>query len=157
MSDTTLKPSKDIEGLVNYLLPIAQKSLAQYGEFYPYAGCLTPDGEILQLGAQLKDVERPKSQPLIDLLYKHIRSEVEAQHCKASAIIFDVSITPSGATEKSDAIQVCLDHRDGYSAEVFFPYQLKDGQLIQGKPFSQEGAYPFFPKATPSAPAEESE
>ncbi len=147
MSEAVQKTTKEVEGLVNVLLPIAQKSLATYGEFYPYAGCLTPEGEILQFGAQLKDVERPKSQPLIELLRKHIQAEVDAQRCKASAIIFDVSIVPPGATEKSDAIQVCLDHQDGYSVEVFFPYQINDGAVVHGKPFSQEGSYLFFKKA----------
>jgi hypothetical protein len=46
---------------------------------------------------------------------------------------------------KSDAIQVCLEHSDGYSAEVFFPYAVADdGHLVYGPIFAQEGKRDLF-------------
>src|SRR5258707_213831 len=56
------------EALINELLPLARKMLREYGEFYPYAGYIRPDGKIVELGADDPDADRPKSKDFIFLL-----------------------------------------------------------------------------------------
>jgi hypothetical protein len=67
-----------------------------------------------------------------------------ANQCKAVAIVFDVAIELHEPDRKSNAIQVCLEHADGYSAEVFFPYQVVNHELLYGKTFAQEGKHDIF-------------
>jgi hypothetical protein len=63
---------------------------------------------------------------------------------KATAVIFDVRIKPSDSEEKTDAIQVCLDHVDGYSVEVLFPYKIANGEVLFGRTFAQKGEGKIF-------------
>jgi hypothetical protein len=59
---------------------------------------------------------------------------------KAVGIAFNVVVPLPGTGEKSDAIQICLDHLSGYSAEVFSPYKLMPGGNIEyGRVFAQKG------------------
>jgi hypothetical protein len=139
-----MNAKQESEKLMNALLPLAEKMLKQYGEFYPYGGYMKLDGTIVDLGAEDPDTDRPKSKDLIYLLRSSLRETVSTNQCKAVAIVFDVAVVPPKSDRKSDAIQVCLDHADGYSAEVFFPYQIIGSEIVYGETFAQEGKHDFF-------------
>ena len=64
---------------------------------------------------------------------------------KATGIVYDVKTIPPGATEKTDAIAVRLDHQAGYSVVVMIPYRLVDGQLVKGAVFAVKGDASIFP------------
>ena len=57
---------------------------------------------------------------------------------QAAALVFDVSITLTSG-QRSEAIQLCIEHEDDYSVEVFIPYQLTDNGVLYGEIFAQEG------------------
>jgi len=42
------------------------------------------------------------------------------------------------------AIQVCVDHADGYSVEVFFPYRILNHEIVYEKTFAREGKHEIF-------------
>jgi len=130
--------------LMNAVLPLAENILRQYGEFYPYGGYMKPDGTIVDLGADDPDTDRPKSKDLIYVLWSSFREMASMNKCKATAIVFDVAVNIPNSNLKEDAIQVCVDHVDGYSAEVFFPYQIVDGKIVYGESFAQEGKHGIF-------------
>ena len=121
------------------LLPVAERRLEEHGDFYPYGGYVDTEGKIVHVGAQIEDADRPLSQPLIDLLRENVRALAGEKKSTATAVIFNVRILLPGTGEKSDAIQVCLDHEVGDSAEVFFPYRLEEGQVSYGQAFAQRG------------------
>ena len=37
-----------------------------------------------------------------------------------------------------------MEHREGYSAEVFFPYQIVDGSVLYGETIAQHGKLDIF-------------
>jgi hypothetical protein len=39
---------------------------------------------------------------------------------------------------------VSLEHVDGYSVEVFLPYQLLAGEIVYGETLSREGKHEVF-------------
>jgi len=89
--------------------------------------------------------EHPKSRYLLYVLRDSFSTMAKAGQCKASAIVFNSVINVPGVDTRSDAFQVCLEHRDGYSAEVFFPYELRDnGRIVFGPTFAQEGRREIF-------------
>lgn len=138
---------KDCEKLMNDLLPLAERMLREHGEFYPYGGYMKPNDEIVQVGAKDEDTEYPKSRDLIYLLRDSFSAMAEEGKCKATAMVFDVRVDLPGGHKKSDAIQVCLEHIENYSAEVFFPYEIgEDGRVIYGTTFAQEGKHEIFEK-----------
>ena len=138
----------DCEKLMNAMIPIAERMLSEYGEFYPYGGYMKPDGEIVHVGAKDEDDDHPKSKDLIYLLRRSFVDLAATGSCKATAIVFDVRIAPPGSKEKGDAVQLSLEHADGYAAEVFLPYQIGDGGSVDyGAMFAQEGARDIFGNA----------
>jgi hypothetical protein len=140
-----MNPKRESEELMNAVLPLAEKMLSQHGEFYPYGGYMRPDGEIVHVGAKDEEIHYSKSDDLVYVLRDSFSRMARAGDCKATAIVFDVRVSLPGTQEKSDAIQVCLDHADSYSAEVFFPYEIgEDGQVIYGATFAQEGRHEIF-------------
>jgi hypothetical protein len=78
---------------------------------------------------------------------KDVKAVSNTKQLKATALVFDVSVDVPETAKKSDAIQVCVEHVDGYSAEIFFPYEIQDGRLNYGVTFAQEGKREIFGKS----------
>lgn len=135
---------QDSEKLLNAVLPLAEKMLRRYGEFYPYGGYMKLDGTVVDIGAEDPDTDHPKSRDLIYVLRSSFREMAAAGQCKAVAIVSDVVVSLPDSNRRSDAIQVCVDHKDGYSAEVFFPYRVLDSEIIYDPTFAQEGNHDIF-------------
>jgi hypothetical protein len=58
---------------------------------------------------------------------------------------------PPNGKDKSDAVQIRLEHADGYSAEVFLPYQIDEvGGVTFGAMFAQEGKHDIFRQSNSS-------
>lgn len=113
--------------------------LKEHGEFYPYGGHMTSDGKITHVGGKADENDHPASQPIIDLLEGSFRRLARTAELKATSIIFDVRVQPPGSIEKTDAIVVCLDHREGYSVKVVLPYRIAGGELLFGQNVAQRG------------------
>ena len=137
-------PKDECEELMDALLPIAEKMLSKHGEFHPYGGSITKDGEV-QPASVYDGRERPPSNDLINMLASVFQEEAEKGSVRATAIVYDALVTPPGATEKTDAIIVCLDHQDGYSAQVCLPYTISEtGELTCGEIFAVAGKNAIF-------------
>jgi hypothetical protein len=139
-----MNPKEESEKLMNAILPLAEKMLRRYGEFYPYGGYMKPDGTIVDVGADDPDTDRPKSKDVIYVLRSSFQEMAHTNQCKAVAVVFDVAVSLPESTRKSDAIQVCVEHVDGYSVEVFFPYQIIDNEIVYGETFAQQGKHEIF-------------
>jgi len=139
-----MNAKQESEELMNAVLPLAEKMLRQHGEFYPYGGYMKSDGTIVDVGAGDPDTEHPKSQDLIYVLRCSFRKMANANQCRAVAIVFNVAVSLPGSNRKSDAIQVCVEHADGYSAEVFFPYQMMGNEIVYEETFAQAGEHDIF-------------
>ena len=137
-------PKEECEKLMDVLLPFALQMLERYGEFYPFGGMITRDGKIVQIGAMDDDMDHPKSQPLIDTMVSTFREKAKNGDCRATGIVVDVKVVPPDRAEKVDAIQLRMDHHDGYSVEVFFPYERR-GKNIEVQPaFASKGSSLIF-------------
>lgn len=139
-----MKPKQESERLMNAVLPLAEKMLRLYGEFYPYGGYMKLDGTIVDIGVQDPDTDRPKSKDLLYILRSSFREMAETNQCKAVAIVFAVSVKLPRSNRESDAIEVCVEHAEGYSAEVFFPYQIKNKEIVYDETFAQAGKREIF-------------
>lgn len=123
---------------MNDLLPFAKKMLTDYGEFFPFGGYTKPTGDIVHVGAKSGDRETPKSADLATVLEQSLLERAQGGECKATAILFNVTI------RRGDAIQVNVDHKAGYSAQVFIPYAFDGNAVVYGEVFAQEGDHRIF-------------
>jgi hypothetical protein len=139
-----MNAKQEAERLMNAVIPLAEKMLRQHGEFYPYGGYMKPDGTIVDVGADDPDTDRPKSKDLLHVLRSSFREMASTYQCKAVAVVFDVAVNLPNSDRKRDAIQVCVDHADGYSVEVFFPYQIVNNEIVYEETYVQEGKHEIF-------------
>lgn len=135
---------EESEKLMNAIVPLADRMLRQHGEFYPFGGYMKPDGTIVEVGAADGETDHPKSMDLIYLLRSSFQELARTNQCKVVAVVFDVAVPVPKSTRKSDAIQVCIEHEDGYSVEVFFPYEIIDHQVVYGETFAQQDNHRSF-------------
>ncbi len=134
----------DLEEVMNTLIPFAQQMLAKAGEFFPFGASMRPDGTLAQNGTYTGS-EHPPSQELIDLLVAGFQRDAAAGSLRAAGICFDVRIVPPGATEKSDAICVQLEHADGEAIEIYVPYSKGwFGKIKYAELFASKGTPMFF-------------
>lgn len=136
-------PKEEVEEVMNSGLSFGTEMLEKHGEFFPYGGAMTASGEVISVGGYTGE-EQPPSQEVIELLRNGYRKAAESGEYKATALFYDVRVVPPESTTKSDAIAVELDHEQGYSVVVFFPYQLNSGKVIFGQVFAQQGANEIF-------------
>ena len=136
-------PKDELEELMNSAIPFAQKMLKEHGEFFPYGEAIDSHGKIVAVGAH-DGREQPPSTELIRLLTDGLRAGAKSGEYKATAIVYDVRIIPPGSNEKSDAIAINLDHRDGLSIITFLPYKISGKDVIYGEMFAQKGEAKIF-------------
>jgi len=119
--------------------------LEEHHTFYPFGAAMKPSGEIEGAMGSTGE-EKPDVNQLASLLELGFRQGASAGKYKATALAVDMVLIPPGKSAKQDGIAVRLDHRDGYSVIVGFPYSFSDkGELMMEPPFAVEGAHEIFP------------
>ena len=98
---------------------------------------MKPDGTIADMGAVHDDSGHPKPEDLLPILRRSLQEMARTNECKAVAVVFNVIVTLPQSNLKSDAIQASIEHENGYSVEVFFPYQVVGDEIAYGKTFAQ--------------------
>ncbi len=128
----SMTAKQQVEQLMNEGVPFAKKMLSDYGEFYPFGLVLLADGTIQHVGAKGQS-EHPPSQELIDLLIDSFRKGAKEGRYKAVAVVLDVKVKSPTGGGNIDAVQVGLEHRDSYCADVYFPYTINKGTVTFGE------------------------
>jgi hypothetical protein len=139
-----MNPQQESQALMDAIRPLADEMLRRCGEFYPYGGYMKQDGSIVEVGVADPDTDHPQSKDLLYVLRTSLKDLARRNQCKAVAVVFDVTVTLPHSDRQSDAIQVCVEHSDHYSVEVFFPYHFSENELIYGETFVQQGENEIF-------------
>jgi hypothetical protein len=139
------EPKEEIEELLNYLLPFAERQLNEAGEFYPYAAMVSADGELRSVTAATG--EEPEVADLLVALHAELRSHAADGSIRASGIAADVTLTDPDSGETTDAVQIELDHADGDPVDVYVPYETATDGVKFGDPVSAGGREPVFSAA----------
>lgn len=138
-------PKQECEELMNSLVPVAKLLLKeQGGEFLPFGGYMEPDGQIIHVGVEDPETDYPGSAKLMATLQTTFREQARNQECKAVAIVCDVRLKPPKTAAEDEAIQVSLEHVDGYSVTVYFPYAIVAGEVRFGETFATTGDQAIF-------------
>jgi hypothetical protein len=114
-------PKDEAEAVMNAGMPFAQKMLTEHGEFYPFGFAMNTDGTVVAVAGTSPN-EHPPSQQVIDNLAAAFRAGASKGQYKVTAVFFDVRVQQPGNSDKTDAVQVGVEHVSGYCADVFFPY-----------------------------------
>lgn len=134
-----MSSKRESEQLMNELLPFAWRMLREFGEFHPFGGVIRSDGSLAHYGAATGEELGPGAEAA-DLLMRRFHTEAVQGRIRAAAIALNVTVElPTGGV-RSDAVEIRIDHIDGYSADVFFPYRRSPGgELERGSTFAVRG------------------
>lgn len=113
----------DVTLLMNDGLEFAEKMLSEYGEFHPFARTMDRLGGVTDVGA-FDGREFPPGSEALAFLEGGLKMKVEKDNDLAVAVFSNVTLTDRETGSRMDAVQVGLEHREGYSVNVLFPYEL---------------------------------
>lgn len=131
----------DFEKLLGVVIPIAQRMLKDLGAFIPFGAFILRDGE-LQLAGGEGNPSHLETQEIVEMYLGAYRDAAADGKFTCTALCVDVRVHIPGKLEKTDAIQIMLEHSGGEALDAFMPYE---------KHAQSDIAYaPLF--ATPSDP-----
>lgn len=109
------------ETLIKIIKQQAEVFLLDAREFLPFGTYINGKNEMVPLGAYIEDVnDRPKSQSLIDMLERGIRTRMNDGECIIGALVFDVLISEN--QQKFDAIMIRIFENDNFVEKPFKYY-----------------------------------
>lgn len=131
----------DFEKLLNAVIPIAQRMLKDLGGFIPFGAFVTADGEV-QLAGGEGDPSHLETQEIVEMYLDAYQAVAANGNFNSTALCVDVRIHVPGKMDKTDAIQIMLEHSGGEALNAFMPYEKhEEAEIIYA---------PLF--ATPSDP-----
>lgn len=134
---------REAEELVSAVLPRAEGMLLAHGDFFPFGGAVTLDGEITQLAVD--EEHRDSSiEDVIEELKGKLRSGAETNTFRATALVFPIQAQLPGADDETEAVAIALDHQANYSVVLIIPYVLSDGAVEFGEAVAQQGEDDMF-------------
>jgi hypothetical protein len=136
------EPREEIEQLLNYLLPFAERMLSSHREFYPYAATMDAGGDVQAVSAAAG--EQPDVGELLLALHSELREQAAQGAIRASGIAADVTLTDPDSGEETDAVQLELDHADTEAVDVYVPYETGTEGIEFGELVAAPGQAPIF-------------
>jgi hypothetical protein len=140
------EPTDEIQEILSFLLPYAERMLNEHGEFYPYAAALGSDGELNAVATGVDDDSPDVAEALL-ALHVGLRERAAEGAIRASGIAADVTLTDPDSGETTDAVQVELDHADADAVDIFVPYETEGEGIKFGELVAAEGREPVFAHA----------
>ncbi|HVN68785.1 MAG TPA: hypothetical protein VMU38_03900 [Candidatus Binatia bacterium] len=128
---------------MNALLPFALQMLERHAEFYPYGGALGQGGEFVPVSAD-EPGDHQLSEDLIASVKRALAAGARIHNYKAVGVVYDAKTALPATGEQSDAIVALLEHQNGYSIDVFFPYVLEGQSVVLGPPLARQGTLAIF-------------
>ncbi|TFH49584.1 MAG: hypothetical protein E4H01_03945 [Lysobacterales bacterium] len=133
----------EAEELVNAVLPHAEGMLIAHGEFFPFGGALTLDGEFAELSVGDEHRTSPVER-IVEELKSRLRGGAGSNIYRATALVFPIQAQLPDSDEETDAVAISLDHQANYSVMLIIPYALSDGAVEFGEAVAQQGAHEIF-------------
>ena len=112
----------DFDKLLSAVIPIAQAMLKDLGAFIPFGAFITRDGEV-QLAGGEGDPSHLDTEEIVETYLEAFRQAAGDGNFTSTALCVDVRIEVPGKLEKTDAIQIMLEHSGGEALNAFMPYE----------------------------------
>ena len=121
----------DTQKLIDYSVDFAIKMLTDKQEFYPFAGAINLNGDII-MESYFDGDDHPFSQNLINSLQSVLDRKLGNNERRAYALTYDVSVQKDNTTERTDAIAVQIKHTETLDITVYyFAYRFTTQKTIE--------------------------
>lgn len=129
----------DCEEVMNEVLDFAEKMLRSHSEFHPFGAYLLEGRSVVHVGISSDQIGKGSGAQKAAELEGNLRSIATTLRARAVAMATNVAVRNVDG-ELEDAIQINVEHRSGYCAEVFFPYFINGHNNVRiGSPTAQKG------------------
>lgn len=129
------------EELVNAVMPHVEGMLNAHGEFVPFGGAITLDGDLAQLSVE-EEHRDSSMEMVVEALKSKLRDGVDTY--RATALVFPIHAQLPGADDETEAVAIALDHQANYSVILIIPYVFSDGAVEFGEVVAQQGEHEIF-------------
>jgi len=133
----------EAEELVNAVLPHAEGMLIAHGDFCPFGGAVTLDGDIAQLAVG-EEHQDSSMEDAVEALKVKLRSGADTNIYRATALVFPIHAQLPDADDETEAVAIALDHQTNYSVVLIIPYVLSGGAVEFGEAIAQQGEDDIF-------------
>ncbi len=133
----------EAEELVSAVLPHAEGMLLAHGEFFPFGGAVTLDGDIAQLAVD-EEHREASTEDVVEALKVKLRSGADTNTYRATALVFPIHAQLPDTDDETEAVAIALDHQANYSVVLIIPYVLADGAVEFGEAIAQQGEDDIF-------------
>lgn len=131
-----MDPKEAVQVLMNDGISFATRMLEQHAKFHPYARSLNSALAITDIAAYDGD-EHPPVANLLALLEQGLREKVSSDVDIAIATFTHVSLRDE-SNNRTNAVQIGLEHEGGYSVYVYFPYSISETGVSYGDLIAME-------------------
>lgn len=108
----------ELDRLLDSALQLAQTELAKAHEFDPFAIFTHDDGRMLQIALEQGGLgKHPDSEAVADAALAQLRNLRRQARCTA------LTVNTRLSKEKTDAVEIRLEHREGAALVVLLPYK----------------------------------
>jgi hypothetical protein len=132
---------RQLDDLLEALLPFAHGLLEKHGEFFPFGGAMGRDGKVTMVAGDT-GTEHPPSDEVIELTRAAMKRDREKY--VAVGLCYDVRVRSSPGAPPTDAICVSLEHEGGMAVDVTEPYAKRGNTMEYGSLSAQQGRKTVF-------------
>lgn len=121
----------DTQKLIDYSVDFACMMLTDSHEFYPFAGTINLNGEIV-MESHFDGDDHPLSQDIINSLEPLLDKQLEKNERRAYALTYDVRVQKDSSSGKTDAIAIKIKHKETKDITVYyFAYRLTEQKTVE--------------------------
>ena len=132
-----LPKQAEVQLLVNAVMPWAEAELQKSGRFIPAAAWLLPGAS----APEFHPVEASGAPPMLSSMEQQeaaltadIRRRWQCGELAAAVLVAPVLYGRSGSGERSQAVRLHVEARDGYCADILMPYRIRTRRGRGGPP-----------------------
>jgi hypothetical protein len=136
MQDRRPPDRRQLDDVLDALLPFAHQLLDKHGEFFPFGAAMGRDGKVSMVAGDT-GTEHPPSDEVMELIREAMRRDRDKY--VAVGLCYDVRVRTSADAPLTDAICVSLEHEGGMAVDVVEPYAKRGGKIEYGSLAAQQG------------------
>ena len=135
-----LPKQAEVQLLVNAVMPWAEAELQKSGQFSPAAAWLLPGAsepefhpvevsDAAEMASPVPSIEQQEA-----ILAEDLRARWQRGELAAAILVAPVLYGRSGSGERSQAVRLHVEARDGYCADILMPYRIRTRRGWRGGP-----------------------
>lgn len=115
-------PHRDIDHLVNALMPAAKSVLLRHRAMPPMGAEMLPDGEVITRCTHGHGEAKGNAKMAVKDFESEFKRKAELGEVRAVAICMSVTTPSPGQGRKTHAICVAVEHESGEAVDYYCPY-----------------------------------